>query len=96
MVVGEHTHIGAIVPTIPLYASLDTEPRFKQRTFAVNQPTRFEGVGQQLPGAGRVFSYAYPKKQEMFGLGLPMMPGYAAAPAATEDEEPFESEDSIF
>jgi hypothetical protein len=53
MLVGEHVHIGAVVPTIPLYASLDTEPRHRQRTFAaqtLQTNIQFQGLPPGLPG----------------------------------------------
>jgi hypothetical protein len=77
MMVSDATNIGAIMPTIPLYASLDTEPVARQRTFAVDRATRFEGFGQTRGGRGSghhqgghfgppALSY---RNQEMFGLG---------------------------
>lgn len=51
MLVGEYMPVGAVLPTIPLYAPLDTEATQTQRTFAVDVPTRFQGLPPGLPGA---------------------------------------------
>jgi hypothetical protein len=82
MMVSDQTHVGMIglgatMPTIPLYASLDTPAVQTQRTFAVDQPVLFDGLGQTVVRRGSGHhqgghfgppSLSY-ENQEMFGLG---------------------------
>ena len=82
MMVHERTHVGAVgmgatMPTIPLYASLDTPATQVQRTFAEDSVIPFDGLGQThvRRGSGTAqgghfgpHGYAY-GNQELFGLG---------------------------
>jgi len=48
MIVPERAHLGnlgAVINTLPLYASLDTDVQAEQKTFAEEDVTRFGGMG---------------------------------------------------
>jgi len=46
----EEQSFGAVIPTLPLYANLDTEAEMTQKTFSDDDATQFEGVGEEGGG----------------------------------------------
>lgn len=99
MMVSDQTHVGVIglgatMPTIPLYASLDTPAVQTQRTFAVDQPVLFNGLGQTVVRRGSGHHqgghFGPPgfvvTDQELFGLGASMMiPGAEGSTVPSQD-----------
>lgn len=48
MIIPEHVNLGAIIPTLPIYASLTEEPKPSEKTAPYLPAERFEGLGATM------------------------------------------------